>query len=145
MAPRFCGAIAADLLYDPDHDMWVRLEGGEVVVGVSAFGVFQFGEIIAFTAKPKGATVARGRGLGTVESAKTVFAVHAPLSFAAALPNAAAEAQPQRIGADPYGAGWMMRGRPLAWDAEARLLVDAAAYRAHVLRMAPDALIEDAA
>ena len=74
----FRGAVPDGRLYDPDHDMWVRREGEEVVIGASAFGIFLAGEIIAFTAKPKGAEVERGRGLGTVECAKTVLAVHAP-------------------------------------------------------------------
>ena len=64
----FRGAVPDGRLYDPDHDMWVRREGEEVVIGASAFGIFLAGEIIAFTAKPKGAEVERGRGLGTVES-----------------------------------------------------------------------------
>jgi glycine cleavage system H lipoate-binding protein len=51
----FRGAVPDGLLYDPDHDMWVRREGEEVVIGASAFGIFLAGEIIAFTAKPKGA------------------------------------------------------------------------------------------
>jgi glycine cleavage system H protein len=56
----FRGAVPDGLLYDPDHDMWVRREGEEVVIGASAFGIFLAGEIIAFTAKPKGAEVERG-------------------------------------------------------------------------------------
>ena len=78
--PPFRGAIPDGLLYDTAHDMWVRCEDRDVVIGASSFGVFLAGEIIAFTAKPKGAEVVRGRGLGTVECAKTVLAVHAPLS-----------------------------------------------------------------
>ena len=76
----FHGAVPDGLLYDTDHDVWVRCDGDEVLIGITAFGIFLAGEIIAFTAKPRGADVARGRGLGTVESRKTVLAVHSPIS-----------------------------------------------------------------
>jgi glycine cleavage system H protein len=138
----FHGAIPDGLLYDTRYDMWVRREGEKIVIGATAFGVFLAGRVIAFTAKPKGAEVGRGRGLGTVESAKTVIAVHGPVSFVLEEPNEFAEERPQLINDDPYGAGWMVRGRPLAWEGEAGDLVDAAAYQAHVLRLEPDARIE---
>jgi glycine cleavage system H protein len=133
------GRIPDDLLYDPEYDMWVRAAGDEVVIGASSFGVFLAGEIIAFTAKPKGAEVALGRGLGTVECAKTVLAVHAPISFVLLEANEAAEERPAILNRDPYEAGWMVRGRPLAWEAERGRLVDAASYRAHVRRTEPTA------
>ena len=135
----FRGAVPDGLLYDPDHDMWVRREGEEVVIGASAFGIFLAGEIIAFTAKPNRDEVERGPGLGTVECAKTVLAVHAPLSFALTAANEAAEERPAVLNRDPYVAGWMVRGRPTAWDTERARLVDAASYRSHIRRIEPDA------
>ena len=135
----FRGAVPDGLLYDPDHDMWVRCDGAEVVIGASAFGIFLAGEIIAFTAKPKGAEVERGRGLGTVECAKTVLAVHAPLSFVLTAANEAAEERPAVLNRDPYVAGWMVRGRPTAWDTERARLVDAASYRSHIQHIEPNA------
>ncbi len=138
----FRGAIPDGLRYDPDHDMWVRQEAGEVVIGASAYGVFLAGGIIGFTAKPKGAEVAAGRGLGTVECAKTVLAVHAPLSFVLLQGNEDAEERPAILNRDPYGAGWMVRGRPTAWETDQARLVDAATYRARILRCEPGAVIE---
>ena len=135
----FRGAVPDGLLYDTAHDMWVRREGGDIVIGATAFGVFLAGEIIAFTAKPKGAAVELGRGLGTVECAKTVLAVHAPLSFVLLEANEAAEERPAILNLDPYDAGWMVCGRPTAWEAESARLANAAAYRAHVRRIEPAA------
>ena len=139
MSPPFRGAVPHGPLYHPQYDMWVRREGAEVVIGASAFGIFLAGEIIGFTAKPKGAEVALGRGLGTVECAKTVLAVHAPLSLVLLEANEAAEEGPATINRDPYHAGWMVRGRPLAWEVEHGRLLDAAAYRAHIRRVEPEA------
>jgi glycine cleavage system H protein len=78
-----------------------------------------------------------------VESSKTVIAVHAPVSLALDRANEAAEKRPQLLNDDPYGAGWLVRGRPLAWETEVGELVDAAAYRSHVLAMEPEASFEE--
>jgi glycine cleavage system H protein len=120
----------------------VRREGGEVVIGATGFGLHLAGEVIAFTSKPKGAEVAAGRGLGTVESAKTVLAVHSPVAFRLDTPNEEAEERPDLINRDPYGAGWMARGAPLDWEADAARLVDAAAYVEHIRAIEPAAVIE---
>lgn len=101
------GSVPAHLLYDTQHDMWVRREGGEVVIGATSFGLHLAGEVIAFTAKPTGAEVAAGRGLGTVESAKTVLAVHSPVAFRLDTPNEAPRSGPTSSTAIPTApAGW---------------------------------------
>ena len=135
------GSVPADLLYDTRYDMWVRRAGAEVVIGATSFGLHLAGEVIAFTAKPKGAEVAAGRGIGTVESAKTVLAVPSPVAFRLDTPNEAAEERPELINRDPYGAGWMARGAPLDWDADAARLVNAAAYVEHIRAIEPAAEI----
>jgi len=139
MTERFRGEIPDILLYDTRHDMWVRCEGDEVVIGATAFGLHLSGTIIGFTAKPRGAVVEAGRGLGTVECAKTVLAVHAPVGFELIEPNEAAEDHPALINNEPYGTGWLARGRPLDWDRDVMDLVDAATYRRHILQMDPEA------
>lgn len=136
----FAGSVPDDRLYCPAHDLWVQpVAEGEVMVGISSFGLFLAGEILAFTAKPKGATVDRGRGLGTVECRKTVLAVHAPLSFILLDANEVAEEKPGSINRDPYGAGWLVRARPTDWVVDREHLVDAAAYRRHILNIEPEA------
>ena len=138
----FRGAIPDGLLYDAEHDMWVRRDGGEAVIGATAYGIFRAGEVIGFTAKPKGAEVDRGRGLATVECAKTVLAVRAPISFILLEANEAAEERPGILNRDPYRGGWMVRARPTAWDSECAGLLDAAAYREHIARVEPGAAFE---
>ncbi len=138
----FRGAIPDGLLYDAEHDMWVRRDGPEAVIGATAYGIHRAGEVIGFTAKPKGAEVDRGRGLGTVECAKTVLAVRAPISFVLLEANEHAEEHPAILNRDPYRDGWMVRGRPTAWQDEQSRLLDAVAYRAHVASVEPGAVIE---
>lgn len=136
---RFRGAIPADRLYDPRYDMWLMEDGDQIILGATSFGLFNAGKIIAFTAKPNGAEVDTGRSLGTVECAKTVLAVHAPVAFVLKQANTSAEDHPDLINRDPYGQGWMVRGRPRHWPEERATLVDADTYRRHVLALAPDA------
>jgi len=53
--------------------------------------------------------------------------------------NDAAEEQPKLVNIDPYGAGWMSRARPTRWVDEKPMLIDAAAYRRHILKIEPEA------
>lgn len=133
------GHIPDDLLYDSVHDMWVREEGEQVVIGASSYGIFLAGKIIGFTAKPRGAEVAAGRSLGTIECAKTVLAVHSPVAIVLTQANEELEECAAPVNSDPYGAGWMVRGRPASWAPDRLRLVDAAAYRAHILLQEPGA------
>jgi len=136
----FSGTIPDDRLYCPRHDMWVQeVSDGEVLIGATSFGIFLAGEIIAFTSKPKGAEVDIGRGMGTVECRKTVLAVHAPISFVLLEGNDEAEERPKLVNLDPYGKGWMARARLTRWDEEKATLVDARAYREHILKIEPEA------
>lgn len=137
----FHGSVPDDLLYDTQHDMWVRCVDDEILVGATSFGIYLAGEIIAFTAKPKGAIVERGRGLGTIECAKTVLAVHAPVGFVLAEGNEALEARPVLLNRAPYLA-WMARGKPIDWASDSTLLADAKAYRQHILAIEPEAVFE---
>jgi glycine cleavage system H protein len=136
----FSGTIPDDRLYCPGYDMWVReLGSDEVLIGATSFGIFLAGEIIAFTAKPNGAEVEIGRGMGTVECRKTVLAVHAPISFILLEGNESAEERPKCINTAPYSDGWMARARPTNWAAERATLIDATTYRQHVLSVEPEA------
>ncbi|MBS1160562.1 MAG: glycine cleavage system protein [Proteobacteria bacterium] len=136
----FTGSVPDDRLYCPRHDMWVQLlENGDALIGVTSFGLFLAGEIIAFTAKPNGAVVDGGRGMGTVECRKTVLAIHAPISFVLLAGNEVAEERPQLVNSAPYGAGWLARVQPTRWAEEKSGLLAAAAYRQHVLAIEPGA------
>jgi glycine cleavage system H protein len=135
----FKGTIPEDRLYDPEWDMWVREKGEEVLIGATSYGIFLAGEIIGFTAKPLGAQVEAGRSLGTVECAKTVLAVHSPVSFVLTEINEAVEANATALNRDPYGTGWMVRGQSVAWNTEKQRLVGASEYREHILSLEPEA------
>lgn len=143
MPEPYRGSIPNDRLYDTCYDMWVVLQAdGRVLIGATGFGIHLAGEIIMFTGKPKGAEVRRGKGLGTVETGKTIIAVHSPVSVRDLQCNEAAETDPIAINRDPYGQGWLAVGMPIDWPSEQQLLVDASDYVEHVVAIDPAAVIE---
>jgi glycine cleavage system H protein len=137
----FRGAIPDDRLYDRETDMWVLPDDDcrTITIGATAYGLHLAGKIIGFTSKPQGSAVERDRGLGTVESAKTVIAVHAPIGCELIEANAAAEENPDLLNRDPYGIGWMVKVRPLDWLSDMGRLVAGRAYRQHIRRADPEA------
>lgn len=145
MPEAFRGRIPADRLYDTRYDVWALPpdEQGRVRVGATAFGIFLAGEVIMFTGKPRGASVLAGRGLGTVETGKTILAVHSPVALDDLSCNEAAEELPALIGTDPYGQGWLGEGHAVDWIGDAARLVDATGYARHVRSVDPNAIIED--
>jgi glycine cleavage system H protein len=46
--------------------------------------------------------------------------------------NSNVRTEPRLINSDPYGAGWLVRLRPNAWDSDSRLLVTGDALPAAV-------------
>ena len=144
MPDPFRGHVPDGRLYDPRYDMWVCPPGpdGTVRVGATAFGLHLAGEVIMFTGKPRGASVDSGRGLGTVETGKTILAVHSPVGLTGLRCNAAAEDTPALINRAPYGEGWLAVGHPADWPRDREHLVDAHAYVAHVLSVDPGATVE---
>src|SRR5262245_4633192 len=93
----FRGRIPEALLYHREHDVWVRQEAGEVVIGATSYGAYFAGEILAFTPKRVGMEIEIERSIGVVEVAKTMVAIHAPLSIRLTAANDAAVKRPELI------------------------------------------------
>ncbi len=117
-----------DLRYTPDHE-WVRRDGDEVVVGISAHAADELGDIV-FVELPKvGRALGAHEVFGVIESVKTASDLFTPVAGTVTAVNDALNGSPESVNAEPYGTGWMLRIRPddpAAVDA----LLDAAAYRA---------------
>ncbi len=121
-----------------DRDVWARLErDGTVTLGMTDPAQTRCGKVVSVRFKPGGRRVAIGQSLATIESAKWVGPFPAPLSGVIAANNEAGfTADILAANRDPYGAGWLVRLEPAAWEAErARLLTGPAAaerYRARI-------------
>jgi glycine cleavage system H protein len=120
--------IPEDLRYTEEHE-WVRLEGDEVVVGITDHAQDALTDIVYVELPEMGTSVSAGDGFGSVESVKSVSEIFAPLSGELSAVNEALEDAPELINDDPYGTGWIVRMR-LEDNRVFSDLLDAAGYRA---------------
>ena len=100
--------IPADLKYTKDHE-WIRLEGGEAVVGITDFAQGELGDIVFVDIGTEGQHVDAHAVFGTVEAVKTVSDLFMPVSGTVTAVNAGIAADPASVNKDPYGAGWLVR------------------------------------
>jgi glycine cleavage system H protein len=100
--------LALDRRYDPAANLWVKpLPGGRAQVGFDPLGAETTGDIVAISFAPQGARIARGEPLATVEAAKFVGPLTAPVSGRLLAANEALLAEPGLINSDPLGA-WVV-------------------------------------
>jgi glycine cleavage system H protein len=116
-----------DLRYHEEHD-WARIEGDQATFGVTWYAQDALGEVVFFDPPEVGASVAKDQTYAEVESVKAVSDVFAPLSGEIVEVNEALADSPERINADPYGDGWMIKVR-MSDPSEADSLMDAVAYK----------------
>ena len=122
--------VPDDLRYTQDHE-WLRVDGEEGVVGVTAYAADQLGDVV-FVELPEVGTALSGRqSFGVVESVKAVSDLYAPVAGEVLAVNEELAAHPELVNSDPYGQGWMLRVR-VADDADVDGLKDATAYREQI-------------
>lgn len=120
--------IPADLRYSKS-DEWVRVEGNEVVIGITDYAQDQLGDIVYLELPQVGASFAPGDSFGVIESVKASSDLYAPVGGEVIAVNSDLEGNQEPINQDPYGAGWLVRMRPSGAEEE---LLDAAAYAAYI-------------
>jgi glycine cleavage system H protein len=100
--------IPQDLRYTKDHE-WIRIEGGEAVVGITDFAQGELGDIVFVDINTEGQDLDREAVFGTVEAVKTVSDLFMPVSGTILEFNGALGDDPESVNNDPYGKGWMVR------------------------------------
>ncbi|CAN5773937.1 glycine cleavage system protein GcvH [soil metagenome] len=119
--------VPEGLRYTEDHE-WLRLEGEEGAVGITAYAADELGDVV-FVELPKvGRVLQRSEAFGVIESVKTASDLFAPVAGEVVAVNEALAGAPELVNQDPYGEGWMIRIRPEDAGAVDGLL-DASAYR----------------
>lgn len=112
-------ALPDDLLYDVERHVWIRLEDGDAVLGMTDVAQTLCGRFVHVTWRRPGRHVARGRPLAVIESAKWVGPFPSPLTGEIIAVNEPAFAADIAIAnRDPYGAGWLVRLRPASLEEE---------------------------
>ncbi len=116
-----------ELRYHPEHD-WARIDGETATFGVTWYAQDSLGEVVFFDPPEVGASVKKDEAYAEVESVKAVSDVFAPLSGEITEVNQELEESPERVNADPYGEGWMVKVK-LSDPSELDQLLDVNAYR----------------
>jgi glycine cleavage system H protein len=123
--------MSAEMKFAKSHE-WVRKEAdGLATIGVSAYAVEALTDLVFMQLPAVGRRVKAGESFGEIESVKAVSDLYSPVSgeiveVNSALPNAL-----EKLGQDPYNAGWLIRIRPDD-SREFDALLDRAAYDALV-------------
>jgi glycine cleavage system H protein len=114
-----------DLYYDVDRDVWVRRdEDGCVTMGMTDPAQAQCGKFVHIRFKVAGRQLQRGQSAATIESAKWVGPFPTPLSGEIVATNEAGFKQDMLLAnKDPYGAGWLIRLRPVRIEEEWQYLL----------------------
>ena len=100
--------VPDDLKYTAEHE-WIRVEGDEVVVGVTDFAQGELGDVVFIEIETEGEALSRGDTFGTIEAVKTVSDLYMPLDGEVTEVNPALEDTPELINTHPFGDGWMVR------------------------------------
>ena len=123
-------ALALDRAYQPDDHLWVQpLDGGRARVGMDPLGLETSGTLAQLAFESVGTTVARGEPFGSLEAAKFVGPLVAPISGTIVAHNVDALVDPGLVERDPFGRGWLVELAPSAPDEELALLLRGDAVR----------------
>lgn len=119
-------SIDANARYAESHE-YARMEGEEVVIGISDHAQSELGDIVFVELPAVGKKLEKGQTFGTVESVKAASDLYAPVGGVVTAVNETLESDPALVNREPYGAGWMMKMKP-SNPAELDSLLDAKAY-----------------
>jgi len=117
-----------NLKYSKDHE-WIRVEGEEAYVGITAFAAGELGDVVFVDVDTEGESLDKDEVFGSVEAVKTVSDLFLPVSGEVLEFNEALEDAPESVNDDPYGDGWMVKIK-IADASELNSLMDSNAYEA---------------
>lgn len=100
--------IPDGLLYTKDHE-WVKIDGNTATVGITDFAQGELGDIVYVDINTVGQEIAEHEIFGTVEAVKTVSDLFMPVAGKVLELNPALDGSPEKVNADPYGEGWMIK------------------------------------
>jgi glycine cleavage system H protein len=100
--------LRLDRRYDPDSHLWVMdTADGRVRVGLDALTADTYGALAQLELSGVGTPVGRGEVFGSLEAAKFVGPLTAPVSGVIAAVNLAVLADPELVLREPYDGGWL--------------------------------------
>ncbi len=116
-----------NLKYSKDHE-WVRIEGENAIVGITAFAQSELGDIVFVDVDTEGESLDKDEVFGTIEAVKTVSDLFMPVGGEVLEFNTKLENEPELINTDSYGDGWVVK-ISIADASELDNLLDSASYQ----------------
>ena len=110
--------LPGDLKYTKEHEWLRQEEDGSVTVGVTDHAQGALGDLVYVELPDTGLAVEAGGEMAVVESVKAASDVYAPISGEVVAVNEDLADDPEKINADPYGDGWIVRLQPTGDDGE---------------------------
>lgn len=104
--------LPGDLRYTSDHEWLRQEEDGSVTVGITDHAQSALGDLVYVELPEAGQELEAGGEMAVVESVKAASDVYAPISGSVLDVNADLADDPEKINADPYGDGWIVRLQP---------------------------------
>jgi glycine cleavage system H protein len=100
--------VPDDLKYTEEHE-WIRVEGDEIVIGVTEFAQGELGDVVFIEIETEGEVLSKGDTFGTIEAVKTVSDLYMPVDGEVVAVNSALEDTPELVNSQPFEEGWMIR------------------------------------
>ena len=104
--------LPGDLMYTSEHEWLRREDDGAVSIGVTDHAQAALGDLVYVELPEVDQDVVSGGDMAVVESVKAASDVYAPIDGAVAAINEELANDPEKINADPYGDGWIVKITP---------------------------------
>lgn len=114
--------LPGDLMYTSEHEWLRREDDGSVTVGITDHAQAALGDLVYVELPEVDQELESGGDMAVVESVKAASDVYAPISGTVLAVNEELGADPEKINADPYGEGWIVRVQPAEAIDEGALL-----------------------
>lgn len=119
-------SIPENLKYTKEHE-WVRVDGDELVIGITDFAQGELGDIVYVDVNTEGEYLDADEVFGSIEAVKTVSDLFTPVAGEVTAFNEDLENAPELVNQNPYEA-WVIKIKPKnISDVEG--LLDAIAYK----------------
>ncbi len=96
-----------NLKYNTEH-IWVKVNRDNALIGVTDYAQDQLGDIIYVDLPEPGYELEQNESFGTIESAKSVSELYAPVSGHVVRVNESLKDEPELVNEEPYDSGWLL-------------------------------------
>ena len=104
--------LPGDLMYTSEHEWLRREDDGSVTIGITDHAQEALGDLVYVELPEVGQELDSGGDMAVVESVKAASDVYAPISGEVVAVNEELGDDPEKINADAYGDGWIVRLKP---------------------------------